>query len=235
MVNRCKAVGVDILVDAVFNHMTNVGSGVGSAGSRYSEFTYPVARYSRNDFHFCGRTATNKIEDFTDADQVRNCELLNLADLKTEASYVRGRIAEYLNDLLSMGVKGFRVDAAKHMPPADLKAILSSVEGSPLVFQEVIDESSAEPIRSRDYFSVAPGAMVTEFKYGNDLAANMKPKGKLKFLKTLGEPFGFFQSTKAVCFVDNHDTQRGKPDVRCILTPLSSRIRKALTQTTTDV
>ncbi|CAM5581860.1 hypothetical protein SALBM135S_02732 [Streptomyces alboniger] len=36
-----------------------------------------------------------------------------------------GRIAAYLNDLLSLGVDGFRVDAAKHIPVNDLKNIKS--------------------------------------------------------------------------------------------------------------
>jgi len=56
-----------------------------------------------------------------------------------------------LNDLTSMGVSGFRVDACKHMWPGDLDAIFSSLNdlptskgfsgGSrPFIFQEVIDQ-----------------------------------------------------------------------------------------------
>jgi alpha-amylase len=54
---------------------------------------------------------------------VQNCELAALADLRTESDYVRGKIAEYLNALLAMGVDGFRIDAAKHMPSGDIAAI----------------------------------------------------------------------------------------------------------------
>ena len=32
-------------------------------------------------------------------------------------------IAGYFNDLIDIGVAGFRVDAAKHMWPADIQAI----------------------------------------------------------------------------------------------------------------
>jgi alpha-amylase len=32
-------------------------------------------------------------------------------------------VAEYLNDLIDIGVAGFRVDAAKHMWPEDISAI----------------------------------------------------------------------------------------------------------------
>lgn len=55
-----------------------------------------------------------------------------------------------MNKLVDIGVAGFRVDAAKHMWPADLKAIYDSVknlntahgftEGArPFIYQEVID------------------------------------------------------------------------------------------------
>jgi len=39
--------------------------------------------------------------------------LLNWNSLATETDYVRGRLAEYADDLLSLGVDGFRLDAAK--------------------------------------------------------------------------------------------------------------------------
>ena len=36
MVQRCKAAGVEIYVDAIINHMSAVGAGTGVAGSQYS-------------------------------------------------------------------------------------------------------------------------------------------------------------------------------------------------------
>jgi len=51
MVNRCNAVGVGIIVDAVINHMTNYPSpGVGSNGTSYSKYDYP-GLYSPSDLH----------------------------------------------------------------------------------------------------------------------------------------------------------------------------------------
>ena len=35
----------------------------------------------------------------------------------------RDKVAEYLNDMIDIGVAGFRVDAAKHMWPEDIAAI----------------------------------------------------------------------------------------------------------------
>jgi alpha-amylase len=75
--------------------------------------------YSGWDFHDCRRAIGN----YRDRWEVQNCELAGLADLRTESDYVRGKIAEYLNAMLAMGVDGFRIDAAKHMPSGDIAAI----------------------------------------------------------------------------------------------------------------
>lgn len=136
MVQRCNAAGVDVYADAVINHMAN-GSGTGTAGSYYDSgsFSFPV--YSGNDFHTpCGINP----EDYgTDAWRVRNCQLVGLPDLDTDAAYVQNTIAGYLNHLTSLGVKGIRIDAAKHMAPGDISGILSRVNEPLYVFQEVID------------------------------------------------------------------------------------------------
>src|SRR6185503_2027017 len=51
MVNRCRAAGVGIIVDAVINHMTNFPSpGVGSSGTAYTKYHYP-GLYVSTDFH----------------------------------------------------------------------------------------------------------------------------------------------------------------------------------------
>lgn len=55
-----------------------------------------------------------------------------------------------MNHLIDLGVAGFRIDAAKHMWPEDLKKIVASLKNlnteygfapnsKPFVFQEVID------------------------------------------------------------------------------------------------
>jgi len=51
-----------------------------------------------------------------------------LLDLKLESNYVRGKVIEYLNRLVEIGVAGFRVDAAKHMWPGDLQYIYDRID-----------------------------------------------------------------------------------------------------------
>ncbi len=202
MVSRCKAVGVDIYVDAVINHMTGVGSGTGVAGSSYSSYTYP-GNYQTQDFHHCGRNGTDDISNYQDRWEVQNCELVNLADLKTEADYVRGKLAAYLNDLRGLGVAGFRIDAAKHMPAADIANIMSRAS-NPYIYQEVIDQGG-EPITSGEYTG---NGDVTEFKYSTNIGRVFKTD-KLANLSNFGTSWGFIASDSAVVFTDNHDNQRG--------------------------
>ena len=50
-----------------------------------------------------------------------------LGDLALSSEYVRQKIADFFNELIGIGVAGFRVDAAKHMWPDDLKAVFAKV------------------------------------------------------------------------------------------------------------
>ena len=202
MVDRCRAVGVDIYVDAVINHMTGVRSGTGVGGSEYREYEYPGI-YGYDDFHHCGRNDNDDIVDFDDPWEVRNCELVNLADLKTGDPSIRTTLAGYLNDLLDIGVVGFRIDAAKHMPVEDIAAILSQLEPNPYVFQEVVYHGSG-PITGKDYLG---NGAVTEFQYAG-VVVDAFQSGRVDALRNLGAGETFVHSDEAVVFVDNHDTQR---------------------------
>ena len=48
-----------------------------------------------------------------------------MPDLAHGSDYVRQKLADFMNNLISIGVAGFRVDAAKHMWPADMQAIFN--------------------------------------------------------------------------------------------------------------
>lgn len=201
MVSRCNAVGVDIYADAVFNHMAN-GSGTGTAGSSYDSGseTYPI--YSSNDFH---DTCTINSGDYSsDAWRVRNCQLVGLPDLDTGASYVQQTVADYINNMINLGVKGIRVDAAKHMAPGDISGILGRLNGNIYTFQEVID-LGGEAISSSEYTGQGD---VTEFKYSANIGDVFKNQ-QLSYLSNFGEDWGFIGSQNAVVFTDNHDNQRG--------------------------
>ncbi|EST38071.1 glycosidase [Streptomycetaceae bacterium MP113-05] len=198
MVDACHGAGVKVVVDAVVNHMT-AGSGTGTGGSSYTHYDYP-GTYSGADMDDC----RDDISDYGDRYQVQHCELLGLADLDTGEDYVRGRIAGYLNDLLSLGVDGFRVDAAKHIPAADLANITSRLSNPGVYVKQEVIRGAGEPVTPEEYLGIGD---VQEFQYGRDLKRVFENE-KLAYLNNFGEGWGYLGSGRAGVFVDNHDTER---------------------------
>ena len=104
MVTRCHAAGVDIIVDAVINHMTNYPSpGVGSNGTAYSKYSYP-GLYTSGDFH-----TPCALNNYQSAANVQDCELLSLPDLNTGLASVRLKIAGYGGLALSVPIVMWQV------------------------------------------------------------------------------------------------------------------------------
>ena len=200
MVRRCKAAGVDIYVDAVLNHMSFQPEGVGSAGSPFRKYAYP-GLYTDDNFHRCRRP----IGDWNSRTEIHTCELATCPDLATEQPAVRATLTAYLQDLVDLGVAGVRIDAAKHIPVADLNAILSGVRGPLYVYQEVLDTAGTGPVTAWEHLAVGD---VTELRYGLDVSRIVR-EGRLPWLRTLGEAWGYLPSHAAIAFIDNHDNQRG--------------------------
>jgi alpha-amylase len=198
MVNTCHAAGVKVVADAVINHMS-AGSGTGTGGSSYTKYTYP-GLYSSYDFDNC----TAQITNYQDRGNVQNCELVGLADLDTGEDYVRGAIAKYLNDLLSLGVDGFRIDAAKHMPAADLANIKSRLSNPGVYWKQEVIHGAGEAVQPTEYTG---NGDVQEFRYAYDLKRVFNNEN-LAYLKNYGEGWGYLNSGVSGVFVDNHDTER---------------------------
>ena len=148
MVAACNAVGVDIIADAVINHMTGPGNNtttyVGTDGTQYRKYQYPYpaqtiyqSLYGAGDFHggigACP-SASGEIDSYKDRRQVQRCELSGLSDLNTGAANVQATIRAYLQSLLNMGVKGFRIDGAKHIAAHELAAILTGLTSPAAAF-----------------------------------------------------------------------------------------------------
>jgi len=223
MTARCGAVGVDIYVDAVINHMTDADlllsgepmTGRGTAGTTFTSFEYP-GLYSYDDFNHCGLTDNDDIQDWDNMEQVRNCELVDLADLATGKPHVQQTIADYLKDLRSLGVDGFRIDAAKHTPSEDLAAIMELVGDPGYVYQEV-KTGGQQSDWVTAYYPVGP---ITEFSLGEAIGQFIRDGSMADFGPdgALWSSREFTPSDKAVVFVDNHDNQRGHGGGEGILT-----------------
>lgn len=109
------------------------GTGGSDFDSDLNVKSYPGVPYSNYDFNGKDKcsTASGNIENYgvrlwqysiwnnhdsnfnnaklcKDANQVRNCMLVGLRDLNQGTEYVRGKIRDLMNRLISYGVAGFR-------------------------------------------------------------------------------------------------------------------------------
>jgi alpha-amylase len=215
MVATCRKAGVKVYVDAVINHMTGQGN-KSYGGKTYSKYEYQ-GLYTSANFHHTPAdcpTASGNIEDFNNYLQVTKCELVSLSDLRTETAYVRNRLAAYLNKLLGYGVSGFRVDAGKHIPQADMAAIEKllhrTVDGTrPYIALEVPFGGPGK---------LSPWAFIGRdnvlgFDFAQQIHDAFKsyttpPGGNITDLQVFGERSGLLPSDKTLVFVANHDTER---------------------------
>jgi alpha-amylase len=216
MVKRCRAAGVDIYADVILNHMT-AGSGTGSAGTVFTKYSYPGV-YGPADFHANPNPAYPKIlcdhgiDNYGNPDTVQTCELDGLADLRTEEPKVQATEAAYLADLYGLGVRGFRIDAAKHIAPAQLAAILGRFRalipaGATFFVDQEVSDMGGDAVPKTLYY---PTGSVDDFVYAAAIStAFLHTDQTLSVLKDLDNTGFLAPSDKMVPFVDNHDTQRG--------------------------
>ncbi|KAL3892174.1 hypothetical protein ACJMK2_004408 [Sinanodonta woodiana] len=240
MVDRCNKQNIRIYVDVVMNHMTGSGgSGQGTGGSQWdgNSLSFPGVPFSSWDFNDASTCSTSdlNIHNYQNVQEVRNCRLVSLLDLKLSKDYVRTKVVEYLNYLIDIGVAGFRFDAAKHMWPADLYAITGQLKSlntnyfpsgsKPFIYQEVIDMGN-EPIKMSEYFGTG---RVTNFVYGAKLSPVFRNQDQAKWLVNWGEGWGMPFSNDVIVFIDNHDNQRGHGAGGAVLTFRDSRRYKMAT------
>ncbi|GAB3247921.1 alpha-amylase family protein [Kineosporia babensis] len=215
MVQTCRDAGVKVYVDAVINHMSGsdfTAEGATSySGNKYSSMTYP-GLYTKDDFHQAADcpTASGNVEDYDNVKQAHFCQLGKLEDLKTESTYVRGAITKYLNKLTSYGVSGFRVDAAKHIPLADMKAIIDGLDKTadgtaPYVALEVFGGKGE---LSQAAYSELGSVL------GLDASVDLKKafNGNISTLKSFGD--NLVASDRSLTFVMNHDTDRNEDSLQ---------------------
>ena len=84
------------------------------------------------------------VDNYGDPENVRYCSLSGLLDLYGASENVRQTQAAYLNDLIDIGVAGFRVDAAKHMWPEVCieRGQVADVHSTNIYFMEMLNSLS---------------------------------------------------------------------------------------------
>ena len=209
MITTCKASGVGIIADTVINHTTGFANKdtVGVGGSKYdaANQSFPDAGYTKDDFH----KSTENINTYRKAEIVWTHRLVGLLDLDTSNPHVQKTLGEYFAHMLKLGVAGFRVDAAKHMSPQDVKAIKAAAAAAAGTtpdkiwwMQETIGFSEQDPrIQPDQYLQTGE---VNEFEYSYRLRNYFY--GSIENLKHITDKL--IPSKKAAIFVTNWDTER---------------------------
>jgi alpha-amylase len=123
--------------------------------------------------------------------------------LNTSLPSVQEKILGLLNDLLSLGAKGFRIDAAKHISPDDLKPIVAALPEGTVVLLEVI-RGPGEPIQPEQYLELGS---VWEFDYVKNMKAFFVDQ-VIGYVDSEARFISHAPSEKAISFVSNHDTER---------------------------
>jgi alpha-amylase len=216
MISTCHAAGVRIYADVVFNQMgsdTSAGT-TGLGGSSFNPGTPQYAFFGPQDFH--ANCPINPDTYLVESD-TQNCRLLGMPDLNTGSDYVKGQFSLYLTTLINMGVDGFRIDAAKHINPAELQDIIvnrtthNTLQGEQVfVTHEVIEDQDW----NKDTSPWQASGTVNEFRWTRLVRDAFRGTG-LAGLVNQPPQYGdrpLTPSAKATIFVDNHDTERTPGD-----------------------
>lgn len=223
MIKQCNAVGVDIIADVVLNQTTGAdvadGKQTGVAGTEYNGSTgdYPgfaTEQYpegiTASDFHSCSKNISN----YANQQEVQECRLSSMWDFDSESEKVQDIQSDYLAALWNAGVRGFRMDAVKHIHTDSMKAIKEKfakkigVNADSIYWiQEVIGNSSeAAGIQPSNYVQ---NGTVTEFGFKSEM--NQTFKDKIANLKGLNERLSKDLASEDVnVFVTNWDTARNE-------------------------
>lgn len=227
MLDALEKNGVAVYADVVFNHMAN-------ESSLRSDLQYPsatdLADYQTNNEYYQNQRLFGDlseplfdhddfveafgIEDWQDRWQVQNGRITSgpsdpgLPTLRVCANVIKQQ-QSYLEALKQLGVKGFRIDAAKHMTLEHLKLVWTDeVCRDVHIFGEIITSGGATK-PEYELFLQPYLAQTTlgayDFPLFQTVYDALQPKGSLK---SLVDPYCFGQAlseARAITFAITHD------------------------------
>ncbi|MFN8613142.1 MAG: alpha-amylase family glycosyl hydrolase [Vulcanimicrobiota bacterium] len=172
-----SSMGLAIVVDTVIHHLSNEGRYLRTRGGRIEAAQYP-------------RFSTPDLRGLHQLGKGRGLPILN-----TDSPWVRSQLRDYIHGLFGLGVRGFRIDSAKHMDPHLFPYLF---DGLPplLVFGELVygapqdfPEAYFQSMRAYD-FPLAR-AIKSAFAPGGDLGSLLNAPA--------------LRASHSVPFVNHHD------------------------------
>lgn len=235
LIDTAHSYDLKIYLDLVINHMAEYPEHAtspmrGVNGTSFTKYNYgPLTGakeyWTFDDFYHFKPKSNHQItdEDYSTFDGVWRLEhydFLNMPKLDVTKPHVKQVLRELLQFYLSLGVDGFRLDAAKHLYlPAihDIFKDLKTHTGhAPFIYQEYyLGSDMGVDLYSYmvKYFRLG---YVTSFKYGEFLAQVFtQQQNTLEKLVAFnfGRDWVHFPANRTVTVIDNHDTERMMPNM----------------------
>lgn len=227
MIEKLEAEGVQVIADIVLNHMANEantrqdlyypGQSVlaeYAARSDYFEANRLFGDLSENflsayDFH-----ASGCITNYRDPNNVqfgRICSTpkdAGLPDLRAN-NWVIDQQQKYIQSLKDLGVKGFRIDAAKHMPVSHINDVFTEelLEDS-FVFGEVITYGGVDTWEYRAFlepYLMGTNHLAYDFPLLTTIKYAFSPNGRLEDLAFARERGLALDTQRAITVATTHD------------------------------
>lgn len=169
--------GLAIVVDTVIHHLSNEGRYLRTRGGRIEAAQYP--RFSTPDFRGLHQLGKGR----------------GLPILNTDSPWVRAQLRDYIHGLFGLGVRGFRIDSAKHMDPHLFPHLFAGLPPV-LVFGELVyahpNDFPSDYFRSmRAYDFPLARSIKSAFAPGGDLGQLVQPQA--------------LQAHHSIPFVNHHD------------------------------
>ncbi len=198
---------IKVIVDIVANHMANVTDSGGNSTSNISTQVESVLRSNSNYWHINDIWA----DDGSRYNMTQGS--IGEPDLNTGNSYIQQRYKDLLIECISLGVDGFRFDAAKHIElptdsgcssqfwPTVINGSQSSTSEEIYYYGEILNTAGTTITNYTQYMSV------TDNKTGDGslVAAN---NNNADWLASSTYELGA-SASKSVLWVESHDTYMG--------------------------
>ncbi|CAL7962777.1 alpha-amylase [Gammaproteobacteria bacterium] len=234
MLDFCHGYNIKVYADLILNHMADFveteSQHIGTNGHTFAKYSYgPLNseddRYEFDDFYHFDLTGNKQIsnEDYCKLESVwclEHYDLVHLPKLNLDSLHVIAVLRKYVKYLLSLGVDGFRIDAAKHL----------KVKAVEKIFAGLKTHDGLKPFSYQEYYTGAPMGIdvysfmkkyfqigyVTAFEYGKFLsdAINNRSNSLQKLVEySFGSSWIHYPDNRAVVVIDNHDTERMMPNI----------------------
>ncbi len=225
---EAEKMGIKVIVDIVANHLGNITDSKGNSADNRSAQIPSELRNNNSYWHVNNIWA----DDSSRYNMTQGS--IGEPDLNTGNSYIQQRYKNLLVELISLGVDGFRFDAAKHIElptdsgcgsqfwPTVINGSQSSTDNEIFYYGEILNTAGTAISNYTKYMSITDN-------YSGDLSLVSANNKNASGLATSNYSKGA-GAAKSVIWVESHDTymgDSGSAGIKCTKSVSDSTITNA--------